>query len=118
MNKLSQYLGHALALTLAMLAVLSCGSVASSSGGLNDEAYILVASGRVFSGKHVLVHIDDLPAQEVKAKRAGNKAVRRGERLVITPGKHRVAVLDRSGQLLFDKEIFVSSRSTKTINIP
>lgn len=118
MNKISQYLGRLLGLALVVLTLSSCGSVASRSGGLNDEAYILVTSGRVFKGEYVLVHIDDLPAQEVKARREGNKAVRRGERLAITPGRHRVAVVDRLGQLLYDKEIFISSRSTKTITIP
>lgn len=103
---------------LFVFMLASCGSVSSLSGGLNDESYVVLAASREFVGRDVILSIDDQEPIRLRVRKDGNNAVRRGERIVIQPGKHRVRVESMEGRLLFDKEIFVSTRNARKIELP
>ena len=105
---------------LSLLALLfagtACGTTSSISGGLNDESYIVVASSRAYVGKKVFVLVDDVSAVGIVAVRP-DAVTRHAKRITITPGRHQILVRDRAGQVLFAKEIFISTRSAKTITL-
>lgn len=115
---MKRYIQRLFASLSVILLTLSCGTVGSKSGGLNDEAYIIVASGEKYQGVTVVVFVDKHPGRTVLAIREGGDSNRNSHRLVVQPGRRRVVVEDMSGGILFDKEIFVSTRNTKTIVIP
>lgn len=103
---------------LVQLLLWSCGAVSSKSGGLSDEAYLLVSATKEYVHTSVLVSIDGNEPIETSVSRDGNMAVRKGQRIAIAPGKHHIMVQNKRGTLLFDKQIFVSTRNTKTIVLP
>lgn len=102
----------------SILLFASCGSVGSVAGGLNDESYIVLSANRQYVGSKVLVMIDGGSGVEVRVRKDGANAVRRGSRLVVQPGRHQVQVVDEMGKVLFDKEVFVSTRSERKIDLP
>ena len=104
-----------LTLTL-LLGVASCGSTVSLSGGLNDEAYLVVASSSVYQGHKVYVSIDEESVVGIVAIRP-DQVTPKAKRITITPGRHLIRVHDAETRKLFEKEIFVSTRSTKTITL-
>ena len=105
---MNQLFKRGTALILATFAFLvisvSCGTTASMSGGLSDESYLVVAASPLYQGKKVFVSIDD-------------QVTRHAKRITITPGKHIILVHDAAGRKIFQQEIFVSTRSTKTITL-
>ena len=103
-----------LTLTL-LLGIASCGSTASLSGGLNDEAYLVVSSS-VYRGQKVYVSIDEESVVGIVAIRP-DQVTPKAKRITITPGRHLVRIHDAENRKLFEKEIFVSTRSTKTITL-
>ncbi|KGN73888.1 hypothetical protein HQ47_06505 [Porphyromonas macacae] len=104
-------------LSVTIIGLSSCGSTASVSGGLNDESFIIVAAQNRYHKQEVLVHIDKEAPVLTKALRK-NQAVRKGDRLIVSPGRHRIMVVDKMGNKLFDKDIFISTRNSKIIRIP
>ena len=115
---MNQLFKRGTALILATFAFLvisvSCGTTASMSGGLSDESY-LVASP-LYQGKKVFVSIDDESTIGIVAVRP-DQVTRHAKRITITPGKHIILVHDAAGRKIFQQEIFVSTRSTKTITL-
>lgn len=107
-----------LCLFLICLIFSTCGTVSSKSGGVGDDAYLVLSSTQKYYGHTVLLSIDDNIPLEVSVSRDGNWAVRKGHRLAITPGKHHILVKDKQGRLLYDRQIFVSTRNTRTIVLP
>lgn len=102
--------------SLLLLGASSCGTTASISGGLNDEAYIAIASSGQYLGKKVEVLIDDVSAVAIVPVKPQH-VTRSAKRITITPGKHQVIVRDLKGNVLFAKEVFISTRSAKTITL-
>ncbi|WP_329904534.1 hypothetical protein [Porphyromonas pogonae] len=100
-----------------LITLPSCGSTASLNGGLSDEAYIVVVSNKQYVNKDVYIVIDDKPAIKVKAVKEKD-AVRKGERIVILPGTHKVVVLNDHTQEMYSKNLFISSRSSRTVVLP
>lgn len=104
-------------LTLPVL-LMACRAhypVAQQSGK-EDMAYLLFVSPKEHSGDNVQVVIDDktnFTAKVVKAR----KANRRGTQYGISTGRHKITV-SHKGQILYQKEIFVSSQEVKQINLP
>ena len=111
-------LKHIVCLCVCAFLMTACGAVASTSGGLADEAYVVLSSTGTYAGSSVDLYLDNQDAIPVKVSRDGNMAVRKGLRVAVKPGKHRVVVRDRRGGLLFDRQIFVSTQNTKTIVLP
>lgn len=112
-----QHLFVAIGCALILGLFASCGSTASMSSGLSDEAYILVVSNRLYRGERVAVLVDDAPAVYVRAVSEA-KRTHKASRVVIRSGKHRVAILAPSRQELYNQQIFVSSRASKLITLP
>ena len=117
---MNQLFKRGTALILAMFAFLvigvSCGTTASMSGGLSDESYLVVAASPLYQGKKVFVSIDDESTIGIVAVRP-DQVTRHAKRITITPGKHIILVHDVAGRKIFQQEIFVSTRSTKTITL-
>jgi lipoprotein len=117
---MNQLFKRGMALVLATFAVLvisvSCGTTASMSGGLSDESYLVVAASSVYQGQKVFVSIDDEATVGIVAIRP-DQVTRHAKRITITPGKHIILVHDAAGRKIFQQEIFVSTRSTKTITL-
>ena len=94
---MNQLFKRGTALILAMFAFLvigvSCGTTASMSGGLSDDSYLGIVAERP------------------------DQVTRHAKRITITPGKHVILVHDTAGRKIFQQEIFVSTRSTKTITL-
>ena len=79
-----------LTLTL-LLGVASCGSTVSLSGGLNDEAYLVIASSSVYQGHKVYVSIDEESVVGIVAIRP-DQVTPKAKRITITPGRHLICV--------------------------
>lgn len=95
----------------------SCGSVASVSYGMQDESYLIVTAGKQYLGETVFVSIDgESTVQVVPIKE--KHAVRKGKRIIVSPGKHMVVISDQSGVRLYEKQIFVSTNNGKMIHLP
>lgn len=109
-------LGLLVALSM-MLTLGSCGSTASISGGLSDEAYVILSANRTYINETVYVQIDAEESIPVKVVR-DDEAARTGRRIVLKPGKHRIVVFDSAGKVLYNQHIFVSTRNAKTIVLP
>ncbi|WP_304296141.1 hypothetical protein [Porphyromonas gulae] len=106
-----------LVLVTSVAAFSSCGSVASASYGMQDESYLIVTASKQYLGETVFVSIDgDSTVQAVPIKE--KHAVRKGKRIVVSPGKHTVVVTDRAGVRLYEKQIFVSTNNGKMIHLP
>ena len=108
--------GTALILATFAFISVSCGTTASMSGGLSDESYLVVAASPLYQGKKVFVSIDDESTIGIVAVRP-DQVTRHAKRITITPGKHIILVHDAAGRKIFQQEIFVSTRSTKTITL-
>ena len=109
---MNQLFKRGTALILAMFAFLVIGV----SGGLSDESYLVVAASPLYQGKKVFVSIDDESTIGIVAVRP-DQVTRHAKRITITPGKHIILVHDAAGRKIFQQEIFVSTRSTKTITL-
>lgn len=111
LTRLALGLGFALSLT-------ACGSVSTRSGGLHDEAYILLSAVQDFVGQDLLLSIDQNEPLHVRPSKEGNQATRKGERIVIKPGKHHLELRQPDGRLIYDRLTVISTRSTKSIVLP
>lgn len=99
-----------------ILGMSACGTTASISGGQNDESYIAVASSGQYLGKKVEVLIDEVSSVLIVPVKPQH-VTRSAKRITITPGRHQIVVRDRQGNILFAKEVFISTRSAKTITL-
>ena len=106
-------------LMLVMLLLLgSCKAnfpVAQQSGK-DDVAYLLFVSASNKSSETVDVAIDgktSFEAKKVKAK----KANRQGTSYAVATGRRKIKVT-KDGEILYNKEIFVSTQETKIITLP
>lgn len=113
-----KYFSKIAVLSLGVMALSACGTVASKSGGLADEAYIQLSSTKHYRGSEVLISIDQAEPIPVKVSRDGNEVTRKGLRLAVTPGRHQVVIRDKQGRKLYERQIFVSTRNSKNIVLP
>lgn len=121
MQKIKSNLRWLVSLIILVLGIsgglTSCGSSYSSmSGGLEDEAYIVVRVGKQHANRYVTVSVDEAPAVRVRAVTERNTNIR-GRRVVVTPGKHRVIVRSLEGKILVNEHVFVSSRNTAYLTV-
>lgn len=89
--------------------------VVASQHGLDDVAYIALASSSTYANKVVTVVVDNdtrFDAKVTKAKQ--NQEKRKGDLYGIKTGKRHVQVYYK-GQVVFEKDIFVTSQQTKEI---
>ena len=75
-----------------------------------------MASSGKYLGQKVEVLIDEVSAVSIVPVKPQD-VTRSAKRITITPGRHQILVRDRAGQVLFAKEIFISTRSAKTITL-
>lgn len=86
----------------------------SRSSGLQDQAYISLVAPK--KGR-ALISVDGaapVDMKVVKARKGYNYAAK--HRIVVAVGKHRVRV-EQDGRVVFDRDIFVSSREVKQIEL-
>lgn len=103
---------------LSLLALASCKTgVYTAEYGKEDVAYISLVSSDKMANKDVLVYIDNetqFTAHVQKAKQSTEK--HNGKLFAIKPGKRHMKVV-YNGNVIYEKEIFVSSQQTKLINL-
>lgn len=89
----------------------------ASEGGKDDIAYISVISSSEYANKAVTVSIDDTTTFDAKVRLAKQSTEKRhGDLYGIKPGKRHIKITYQ-GMVLYEKDIFVSSQQTKTIQL-
>lgn len=103
---------------LSLLALASCKTgVYTAEYGKEDVAYISLISSDKMANKDVQVYIDNetqFTAHVQKAKQSTEK--HNGKLFAIKPGKRHMKVV-YNGNVIYEKDIFVSSQQTKLINL-
>lgn len=88
----------------------------AQQSGKDDVAYLLFVSTSNKSSETVDVTIDGNTSFEAKTVKA-KKANRRGTSYAIGTGRRKIKVT-KAGEVLYNKEIFVSTQETKIITLP
>ena len=103
---------------LCLLTLVGCKTgVYTAEYGKEDVAYISLISSDKMANKDVQVYIDNeaqFTARVQKAKQSTEK--HNGKLFAIKPGKRHMKVV-YNGDVIYEKEIFVSSQQTKLINL-
>ena len=90
----------------------------TASGGTSDQAYLTFTSSDRYAGKTVGVTVDNnlrFMAKVVKDKK--DKALYKGKTYAIGIGKKHIKV-EYNNDVIYEKDIFVSSQDNKTIALP
>ena len=99
-------------LTLVIIFFTSCTGLKTTTTGLNNEAFIeIIGKPSQFSGG-VDVKIDD--KLNFKAQVKKDKDIAKGSVYAISTGNHTI-VISYNGNMIFRKQIFVSSQETRKI---
>ncbi len=103
-------------LTIWLLVITGCTGVKTLSKGLENESYIeIIGKPGIYSGG-VDVTIDETTSFKTKVNKG--KAQRpKGNVYAISTGKHVVTV-KYNNEIIYSKQIFVSSQETKQIVLP
>lgn len=107
------------ALVVLLVGVLSSCKTGTftSEYGKEDIAYVFLTSSGDMAGKTVLVQIDDANSFEMKVRKAKQSTEKHnGKAFSIMPGTRHMKITYK-GQLIYEKDIFVSSQQTKLINL-
>lgn len=103
---------------ISVLALASCKTgVFTADYGKEDVAYVCLVSSDTMANKNVEVYVDNetqFTAHVQKAKQSTEK--HNGGLFAIKPGKRHMKVV-YNGNVLYEKDIFVSSQQTKLINL-
>lgn len=109
-----KWMASALACLLFSLSGCKVG-VISTEGGMPNEAYLYFWSNNKHN-KDVQVTIDGNLTFEAKVKKLKKHNVRK-EMYAVEPGKRLVEVR-RDGEVIYRKQLFLSTQETKKIQIP
>ena len=104
-----------LGLALVMVGCKANYPVAQQSGN-DDVAFLLFVSASNQSSQIVDVTIDGNTTFEAKTVKA-KKANRKGTSYAVATGRRRLKV-EKEGQTLYEKEVFLSTQETKIITLP
>ncbi|MBQ8889205.1 MAG: hypothetical protein IJY59_06935 [Bacteroidaceae bacterium] len=104
-----------LGLALVMVGCKANYPVAQQSGK-DDVAFLLFVSASNQSSQIVDVTIDGNTTFEAKTVKA-KKANRKGTSYAVATGRRRLKV-EKEGQTLYEKEVFLSTQETKIITLP
>ncbi len=105
-----------LVLVLLMFILNSCGGTKTSFQGLASESYLEFIGNPNDYSTGVDVIIDDKPTFSAKVYK--DKIGRmRGEVYAIKTGRHTLKVKHQN-QIIYNKEIFISSQESKKIILP
>ncbi len=112
-TKLLFFIGFILTITL-------CGCRAhypvAQAGGMDDMAYLLFVSPQQNTKKIVMVTLDNDKTFDAKVVKAKNSK-RKGTSYAVSTGK-KIVKVECDGQLLYNKEVFLSPQETKMIILP
>lgn len=107
-----------LPLLLALfIGLVSCGSTATVSGGLTDEAYVILTAKNDYVGRTVYLRLNSADVMSVRLVKDEKKA-RKARRITIRPGRHLISITDEAHKPLYQQEIFVSTGNAKIIALP
>jgi hypothetical protein len=105
-----------LLIIVSMLILNSCGGTKTSFQGLASESYLEFIGKPNHYPEGVEVIVDDKPSFIAKVYK--DKVVRmRGEIYSIKTGRHMLKVKYQN-QIIFNKEIFISTQESKKIILP
>ena len=88
----------------------------TQQSGKDDVAFLLFVSASNQSSQIVDVTIDGNTTFEAKTVKA-KKADRKGTSYAVATGRRRLKV-EKEGQTLYEKEVFLSTQETKIITLP
>lgn len=88
----------------------------AQESGKEDIAYLLFVSAKEYTGKSVIVKVDNNAPFTAKVVRA-TKSNRRGSQYGIATGA-RTLTVSYNGKILYQKKIFVSTQEVKQIILP
>src|ERR1035437_10216163 len=105
-----------LIISISLILLTGCGGIKTSSSGLEKESFLeFIGNPNSYSGG-VDVSVDNKPM--FKAEVFNDKADRvKGKVYAISTGQHIVSVTYKNN-LIFNKQIFLSTQETKKILLP
>jgi len=105
-----------LIIAISLILIAGCGGIKTSSSGLEKESFLeLIGNPHDYSGG-VQVSVDNKPT--FNAEVFNDKADRvKGKVYAITTGQHVVSVTYKNN-VIFNKQIFLSTQETKKILLP
>ena len=110
------WIGLALSAILAV-ALFSCGTVNSATGGLADEAYLkIVSDNKTLIDEPVVVTINGTNPTETKVIQTKGSEGKKPQ-FYLNPGTYSIAVKSKEGRVLYSGKIFLSTRKTKLIEL-
>ncbi len=105
-----------LIIAISLILLTGCGGIKTSSSGLEKESFLeFIGNPNSYSGG-VDVSVDNKPM--FKAEVFNDKADRvKGKVYAISTGQHVISVTYKNN-LIFNKQIFLSTQETKKILLP
>lgn len=88
----------------------------AQQSGLEDAAYLLFVSQKDYVKQNLTIIVDDTKFDAVAVK--ATKAKRKGTIYKIVPGTRHLIVQNDKGEVLYDKNVFISTQETKQIQLP
>ena len=109
----------ALALSLSLVLLMTGCKVSypvAQQSGKEDVGYLLLIGNKEYAKKTVSVYLDNEPPFQVKVIKAKDSN-RKGTAYTIATGRRSIKV-EYNGQIIYSKELFVSTQETKQIILP
>ena len=103
-------------LLLAVFSAVGCTGVKTTTSGLENEAFLVFLGDPTNYKSGVEVNIDDnTPFSAEVQKNHSNRP--KGKVYAISTGSHVVSVV-HNGEMIYQKQIFISAQETKKIILP
>ena len=105
-----------LILLLAVFSAVGCTGVKTTTSGLENEAFLVFLGDPASYKSGVEVNIDDNTSFSAEVQKNHSNRPR-GKVYAISTGPHVVSVV-HNGEMIYQKQIFVSAQETKKIILP
>jgi hypothetical protein len=103
-------------IAISLIILTSCGGIKTSSSGLEKESYLeFIGNPHQYYGG-VDVSVDDKTTFNAEVFNAKTNRVK-GKVYAISTGKHEITVTYKNN-VIFKKQIFISTQETKKIVLP
>lgn len=110
------WIGLALS-ALLTVALYSCGTVNSATGGLADEAFLkIISDNKNLIKEPVVVTINDTTPTDTKVLKTKGSEKEKPQ-FYLKPGTYSIVVKSKEGKVLYSGKVFLSTRKTKLIEL-
>ncbi len=103
-------------LLIGVTILTGCTGIKSVTTGLENESFLLFIANQNSYNGGVDVKIDDLEPFKAEVTK-DNSPIPKGKVYAISTGKHLITVSSKN-QVIFKKQVFISSQETKKIMLP